>query len=237
MEESMSSDARPSVLVHATEELLEEYSFGRICEPQLGWLEEHLLICAQCQLELDDIEEYKVLIKAGLASLESDRRAAAVSLESPTGPGSLDRLASGLRRTLSLHFAWPGMLASKNLLAAACLVALAGAIVAWRMQSPMTMAPAAFVKLVALRGGEDSAGAPSGRPLDLVFDRTDLPADSSYRAEVVNSSGRQMWSGSVRIADQNLSIRVARPLRAGAYWVRLYSSAGPLLREFGLNVE
>jgi len=122
-------------------------------------------------------------------------------------------------------------------LAAACLVALAGAIVAWRMQSPMTMAPAAFVKLVALRGGEDSAGAPSGRPLDLVFDRTDLPADSSYRAEVVNSSGRQMWSGSVRIADQNLSIRVARPLRAGAYWVRLYSSAGPLLREFGLNVE
>jgi hypothetical protein len=41
MEESMSSDARPSVLVHATEELLEEYSFGRIREPQLGWLEEH----------------------------------------------------------------------------------------------------------------------------------------------------------------------------------------------------
>ena len=233
----MSSDARPSVLVHATEDLLEEYSFGRICEPQLSWLEEHLLICPQCRLELDDIEEYKVLIKAGLASLEHDRRAAAVALESPTGPGSPNRLASGLRRALSLPFAWPGMLASRNL-AAACLVALGGTIVAWRMQSPVAMAPAVSVKLVALRGGEDSARAPSGRPLDLVFDRTDLPADLSYRAEVVNSSGRQMWTGGVRIADQNLSIRVDRPLRAGgAYWVRLYSSAGALLREFALNVE
>jgi hypothetical protein len=233
----MSSDARPSVLVHATEELLEEYSFGRIGEPQLGWLEEHLLICPQCQLELDGIEEYKVFIKAGLASFENDRRAAAVALDSPTGPGSMNRLASGLRRALSLHFAWPGMLASKNLLAAACLVALGGAMFAWRMQSPVAMAPAVSVKLVALRGGEDIARAPSGRPLDLVFDRTDLPADLSYRAEVVNSLGRQMWSGSVRIADQNLSIRVDRPLSAGAYWVRLASSAGPLLREFGLNVD
>jgi len=45
-----------------------------------------------------------------------------------------------------------------------------------------------------------------------------------------------MWSGNVRMADQNLSIRVNAPLRAGAYWVRLYSSAGELLREFGLSV-
>jgi hypothetical protein len=64
-----------------------------------------------------------------------------------------------------------------------------------------------------------------------------LAADLSCRAEVVNSSGRQVWSGNVRIADQSLSIQVDGPLRAGAYWVRLYSSAGQLLREFGLRVE
>jgi len=56
----MSTDARTSALAHATEELLEEFTFGRIHEPQLGWLEEHLLICAQCQSQLDDIEEYKI---------------------------------------------------------------------------------------------------------------------------------------------------------------------------------
>jgi hypothetical protein len=76
VEEGMSSDARPSVLVHATEELLEAYSFGRIHEPQLSWLEEHLLMCPQCQSELGDIEEYKVFMKAGLASLARERQAA-----------------------------------------------------------------------------------------------------------------------------------------------------------------
>jgi hypothetical protein len=80
------------------------------------------------------------------------------------------------------------------------------------------------------------ARAASGRPLELVFGRTDLAADLSYRAELVDASGHRMWSGKVRIADQYLSIRVDETLRAGAYWVRLYSSTGQLLREFGLRV-
>ena len=233
----MSTDARPSVLVHATEELLEEYTFGRIREPHLGWLEEHLLICPQCQSVLAEIEEYKVFMKAGLASFESERLAKAGRRDSPAGPDSPTRLASGLRRVLSLDFAWREI-SAKNLLAAGLLLALAGTVMAWRMQSsPVAMGPVATIKLIALRGGEgDLARAPSGRPLSFVFDRTDLAADLSYRAEVVNSSGRQMWSGSVRIADQHLSIRVGRPLGEGVYWVRLYSSTGQLLREFGLNV-
>ena len=233
----MSADGRPSVLVHATEELLEEYTFGRIGEPQLGWLEEHLLICPECQSELDDIEEYKVFMKAGLASFERERQAAAGPLDSPAHPDPGVGRWSSLRKSLSLRFALPRMLVTKNLLAAALLLVLTGITVAWRMQSPVAIAPVATVKLIALRGAEgDVARAPAGGPLDLVFDRMDLPADLSYRAEVVDSSGRQMWSGNVRIADQSLSIRVDGPLRAGAYWVRLYTSAGQLLREFGLSV-
>jgi len=237
MEESMSTDARPSVLVHASEELLEEYTFGRIREPQLGWLEEHLLICPQCQSELDDIEEYKVFMKAGLAAFESERLAAASPRGLQVCLRSSVRSRSSVRERLWLHFAWPRMPGAKILLAAAALLVLAGTAVAWRMQLAETMAPIATVRLIALRGGEgDVSRAPSGRRLELVFGRTDLPADLFFRAEVVNSSGRQMWRGSVRIADQNLSIRVGGPLPAGTYWVRLYSSAGQLLREFGLSV-
>ena len=233
----MSTDARPSVLVHPTEELLEEYSFGRICEPQLGWLEEHLLICPPCQSQLDDIEEYKVFMKAGLAAFESERQATAAPQDSPTRADSRIGPRSSLRKALSLFFALPRMPVTKSLLAPAVLLVLAGTAVAWRMQLSETMAPAATVRLIALRGGEGGvARAPSGRPLELVFDRRDLAADLSYRAEVVHSSGRQVWSGSVRIGDQNLSIRVDRPLPAGAYWVRLYSSTGQVLREFGLSV-
>lgn len=238
MEESMSTDARPSVLVHATEELLEEYSFGRICEPQLGWLEEHLLICPQCRSELHDIEEYKVFMKAGLASFESERLAAAGPVASPVRPRSPAGLWSWLRKACSLHFALPRMPGAKSLLAAAVLLALGGTAVIWRTRSSsVAMAPLATIRLIAWRGGEeDVAHAPSGHPLDLVFGRPDLAADLSYRAEVIDASGHHMWSGNARIADQNLSIRVDGPLRAGAYWVRLYSSTGQLLREFGLRV-
>ena len=234
----MSTDARPSALVHATEELLEEYTFGRIREPQLGWLEEHLLICPQCQSELDDIEEYKVFMKAGLASFEGERLAAAGSRDMQTRLGSSVRLWYSVREAFSLCFALPRMPGAKSLSAAAVLLVLAGTAVIWWMQSsPVAMAPVAVIRLIALRGGDgDVARAPSGRPLDLVFNRTDLAADLSYRAEVVDSSGRQMWSGNVRITEQNLAIRVDRPLHVGAYWVRLYTSAGQLLREFGLSV-
>jgi hypothetical protein len=237
MEESMSTDARPSVLVHATEEILEEYSFGRICEPQLGWLEEHLLICPQCLSELDDIEEYKIFMKAGLASFESERQAAAGLSDFRARPDSPVCLWSSLRHAVSFRFAMPRMPVTANLLTAALLLVLAGTSVAWWTQSSISLGPVATVKLIALRGGEgDVAHAPSGRPLDLVFNRTDLTADLSYRAEVVDASGRRMWSGNVRIADQSLSMRVDGPLRAGVYWVRLYTSDGKLLREFGLRV-
>lgn len=237
----MSPDARPSVLAHATEELLEEYTFGRVREPQLGRLEEHLLICPECQTALEDIDEYRSFMKAGLSSLESERQAAAGRLNSsaypvnsPSHPDSPSHPGSPAR---SFHFAWPRISVTRVLLVAAVLLVLAGTTV-WRMQPPVAMAPAATIKLMAFRGGEGFvARAPSGRPLNLVFGRNNLAEGLSYRAEIVNSSGRRMWSGSVRIGDQDLSIRVDQPLRAGAYWVRLSSSGGQLLREFGLSVE
>jgi hypothetical protein len=171
-------------------------------------------------------------------AFERERKAAAGLRDSPTDPGPPARLPSASRKALSGYFALPRMPGTESLLAAALLFVLVGAPVAWRMQSSsVAPAPVASIQLIALRGGEGYVAlAPSGRPLELVFGRTDLPVDLSYRAQVVNSSGRQVWSGSVRIADQSLSIRVNGPLRAGAYWVRLYTSAGQLLREFGLRV-
>ena len=234
----MSTDARPLVPVHATEELLEEYSFGRICEPELGWLEDHLLICPRCQSDLEEIEEYKVFMRAGLASFEADRLAAAGPVVLPARADSTVGLWSSVRKALSVYFPRHRLLGVEGLLAAALLFVGAGTAVILRMQSsPVAMAPVATIRLIALRGGEgDVARAPSGRPLELVFGRTDLAADLSYRAEVVDASGRQIWNGNVRIADQSLSMRVDGPLRAGAYWVRLYTSTGQLLREFGLRV-
>ena len=91
---------------------------------------------------------------------------------------------------------------------------------------------------MALRGGDGDgvAQAPFGRPLDLTVDRTDLPAASAYRLEVVSSSGQRLWSGAAQIAGQSLSARMTTRLAPGAYWVRLYEN-DLLRREFGLRVE
>jgi hypothetical protein len=211
----MSLDTLPSVPVHPTEDLLEEYSFGRVVEPELAPLEEHLLDCTLCQDRLLAVDEYTALMKAGIAAIERQREA------TPAAP----------------RFAIPG---APVLCAAAVMLVLVGVIIGWRLQPSAAVASASTmtVRLTALRGGDadELARASFGRPFDLTFDRTDLPAASDYRLEVVSSSGQRLWSGAAQVQPQNLSARVTARLAPGVYWVRLYSGE-KLRREFGMRVE
>jgi hypothetical protein len=215
----MSLDTLPSVPVHPTEDLLEEYSFGRVLEPALAPLEEHLLDCTLCQNRLLAVDEYTALMKAGIAAMERERAGGSPS------PG----------------FAFPKMPGFPVVLTAAVMLVLVGVTIGWRLQpssAATSSSTATAVKLTALRGGDGDgvAHVPFGRPLELTVDRTDLPAALAYRLEVVSSTGRPLWSGAAQIAPQNLSARVATRLAPGAYWVRLYSG-DQLRREFGLRVE
>lgn len=212
----MSLDTLPSVPVHPTEDLLEEYSFGRVLEPALAPLEEHLLDCALCQERLLAVDEYNALMKAGATAMKQEGEVSS---------------ARGL--------VFAGMPGSHVLLAAAVMVVLAGVTLSWRAQpAPAAASSMAVVKLTALRGGDGDgvAHAAFGRPLDLTVDRTDLPGDLAYRLEVVSSTGHPLWSGAALMSAQSLSARVMTQLAPGAYWVRLYSGS-QLRREFGLRVE
>ena len=212
----MSSDVLPSVPVHPTEDLLEEYSFGRICEPALTPLEEHLLICAQCQDQLEAIDDYRAVVKSGIAAFERERQSAFVP-----SPG----------------FVFPKFF-GRMLLATAVLLMVAG-VIGWRAHRPVTeVSEAETVRLMALRGsgGEGTAHAKSGRRLELVIDRTDLPSSVSYRLEIVSSSGRPVWSGITRVAGQDIAAAVDAHFQSGVYWVRLYSGEREL-REFGLHID
>jgi hypothetical protein len=214
----MSLDTLPSVPVHPTEDLLEEYSFGRVLEPALAPLEEHLLDCTLCQARLLAVDEYTALMKAGIAAMEREREVRPAPI-----------------------FAFPRMPGFPVVLAAGVMLALVGVTLGWRAQPSAAAGSAAAVsavKLTALRGGdgEGVAHAPFGHPLELTVDRTDLPVAGPYRLEVVSSTGLPLWSGAAQIAPRNLSARVTRRLAPGAYWVRLYSG-DQLRREFGLRVE
>ena len=213
----MSLDTLPSVPVHPTEDLLEEYSFGRVLEPALAPLEEHLLDCTLCQARLLAVDEYTALMKAGIAAIEREREVAR--------PSS--------------RFPFPGMSGYPVAFAAAVMLVLVGVTIGWRAQPSSAAAPTVTaVKLTALRGGDGDgvAHAPFGHPLELTVDRSDLPAAVAYRLEVVSSTGLPLWSGAAQVAPQNLSARVTTRLAPGAYWVRLYSG-DQLRREFGLRIE
>src|ERR1019366_5636226 len=114
----MSLDTLPSVPVHPTEDLLEEYSFGRVLEPSLAPLEEHRLDCTLCQGRLLAVDEYTALMKAGIAAMEREREA--------THP--------------SHRFAFTGMPGVPVMFAAAVILVLVGVTIGWRAQSEAAFA-------------------------------------------------------------------------------------------------
>lgn len=50
---------------HPDENVLEEYAFGRLNEAEAAILEEHILVCEQCQLALVETDDYIRLMKSG----------------------------------------------------------------------------------------------------------------------------------------------------------------------------
>ncbi len=115
---------------------------------------------------------------------------------------------------------------------AAVVVLLAVAAVVFRSIPGRPATPFA-VGLTVTRGVAGMAKVPALRPLVLSLDVSGLPTQS-FRIDVVNSVGRLQWQGSAAASDS--ITRVAVPgLRPGFYFVRAYTQAGEMLREFGLE--
>jgi hypothetical protein len=228
--------------VHPVEDLLEEYAFGRVAEPLLGRLEEHLLGCAACQQRMHDIEEYVAAMKEGAAILEAREAEVAASAAGARGvnsrveegPDEAGWLPKILRPFRLPAIAW----------AAAAVVVLLALIGYWRAtQRPLPITPA-VVTLTALRGTENSAEAPAGRSITLQIDANRLTdTQGSMSLHIVNETGQEVWSGipQTDVAPENghprLTATVSASLQAGQYWVRLSSADQTLLREFGLRVR
>lgn len=81
-----------------------------------------------------------------------------------------------------------------------------------------------------MRGADVIAKAPSGTVLLLHPDLTGIPAPPPYRLQLVDATGATVWQRALPAA--RVSAR-----RTGMYYLRIYSAAGELLREYGLRVE
>jgi hypothetical protein len=165
--------------------------------------------------ELDRCDEHLLIcapcrrqVEEADVFLRAMRRAAAQSRELP-------------RRD---WFHLPQLIAVLAALAALLLVAWFGA------QRPLPTPPAATVLLTASRGSGIEIHAPAGTPLALQPDLSGLPPWPSYRLEVVDAAGARLWRGVYPGPD-------APGMRPGVYFVRLYSPAGEIYREYGLEIR
>jgi hypothetical protein len=198
---------------HPSEEVWELYSLNRLPDDQVTRLEEHLFVCHQCQDLLDEFDRYAPAVKAGIREL---RRAPKES--------TLRRLRRVLWPQAALpRFAWATVAAGLIL----------AAYISFHTQTP----PAVAITLVSLRGGTDgNASVPAGTRLELGLVAPEVKQSSALRIEIVDVSGKQVWTGQPKSVDGKLDAVVAQGLSSGLYWVRLYN-ASELIQEYGLRAK
>jgi hypothetical protein len=197
---------------HPSAEQLEEYVLHRLSGESLDRVEEHLLLCSGCCRELEQVEQFIAAFKQAARRIETAKP--------------------------PLRDAW---WQNRRLWAPALATSLAGLLVLTVPQTWTTgNADSATVSLQASRGDLfGSAAAPAARPLVLEADLTELGAPSPLFWEIVDAKGTRLNAGTQPAGPSKLTIRHDRPLPAGQYWVRLYSGSadGPLLREYGIQVQ
>jgi hypothetical protein len=201
---------------HINEELLELYSMGRLGEPKLGEVEEHLLLCDQCQDRLEEVDGFVKVFRQ--ASRQASETRADYGRRQREEPG---RVWQWVRPV------WAAAAASAAVL-----------LVTFVLPPRSVDEPSQTVDLRAFRGesASGSVTAEAGRRLDLRMDAAGIDGPSTYRLEIVNGAGGTLWTG--RPDRHNDILVVSAPaVRRGQYWVRLLNPKGETVREFGLRVR
>ena len=199
---------------HASEESLESYALGSLEEPVLGELEEHLLICSQCQDHLKEIDVYHAAMRDAAARLENQDESRKRLWTRVSGALTVQRLG------------W-----TMALLA----VALGGlALRLWLR--PAALSPPVALVLETSRGSE-VLHAPARRVLELSLDIKGLPAYPLYSVETVDAFGHIQAQSHAAVSEGRVKTSLTKGLRPGNYFVRLYTPSRELLREYGLVID
>jgi hypothetical protein len=121
---------------------------------------------------------------------------------------------------------------SRLVWALAAGLALLGAVLIYRGVPVFAPVPAFQIVLEATRG--PVATAPANRPLQLRPDLGGLAAFDRYPLEMVDARNVTVWQGELPAADPQVVLPRRSP---GKYFVRVYSPARELLREYGLELK
>lgn len=153
--------------LHITDELLDEYALGALTEDRLAEVEEHLLICQDCQARLQAADEFAMLFRA--CAVQPDARP-----------------QRGWRLTWKYN-------AARWTMAAAMLSILL--LLVWPFRKPATVPATVFMQ--SLRGPEASAQVVAGKPAFLAFDIAPTSGANQYEARIVNPVGTEILTAKV----------------------------------------
>jgi anti-sigma factor RsiW len=166
------------------------------------------------------LEEHILICERCQAALEQTDEYIRLMKFAASHPLEIPRLRGSKRPALT----------TAGILAAACI-----AVFSWFRPHATPVS----VTLVSSRGGAAASAnqAAAGHPLELSISAADVPPAAEYDLEMVTSAGESIWSGPASSRNGKLSAHVAKSLRAGGYWVRLYTQSSELLAEYGLQVQ
>ncbi|MBL0159155.1 MAG: zf-HC2 domain-containing protein [Bryobacterales bacterium] len=211
-----------------TEHELEEFLFNRLSGVTREVIEEHLLVCPNCQDRVEAEAIYSQAFQDAAKQVEAEDFTRAMgSVTAEPQAGWRESLLAG----------WTALFGKRTILA----LAGAGVVTAALFYSTALRRPGqeATVEL-SLARGEAAAGAlaPVGRALTLSADVSQLPVLPNWQVEVVDATGRLEQSAQVAAAGGRLSWVVKDGLPAGRHWVRLRApGGGSLVREYGVVVR
>lgn len=258
--EDFLAEARRDLDPHPTPDELVAYGAGELAAAEATRVEDHLVLCPHCLEMLLDLgrmtdpdfgSEHRTTTAEKAAAWQAlQPRLAAEAPEAP-------RLRSRPRLTSRGVRVAPFLASPRTayVLAASLLLAVVGLALRTRhlernladLNSPQLNAP--IVDLVSaspLRGGagEDAAVelGPRSRFFALILSPKGSPDFADYRAQIVDSAGREVWSGEGLEKDRHGAFTVIlgrRFLDPGEYRLRLYGlegKTGQLIEEFRLRI-
>lgn len=196
---------------HPNDDELEQYSMEALPESEASGLEEHLLICEHCRQRLAEADSYTASMRGAAARFRNRQPPAPVKAQRP-------------------RWAWFRLLPA--LAALAVLVIVLG----WWSGSSDLAGPPFAISLEATRGAADVAWAPADTWLLVRLDLAGLPDLPSYRLEMVDANGATVWQGAAPAHNARAETKIPQT-KAGTYFIRVYTPAGELLREFGLRTR
>lgn len=202
---------------HISEEALELYAMGRLGDPQAAELEEHILFCTDCQEALERVDDFILAFRVAAPQVQAERHEPESAWKRFWKWVSLGR--ENLRGGI-----W---------VPAAATLAVAVAVIV----TPVSMREPAIesVRLESARGEAGMASVKAGNRLHMNLDTRGLPELTSYRVELVDGNGAQVWGGTAKLSAQGLAITTDKSVSPGQYWIRVYDTRGELLREFGVR--